>query len=172
MDRNVESGDDVSVGQPAWQRDGTLRFVSDRLGWWQPYVHAGVPDGGPTVALTAVEAEFHGPDWALGQSTISGLCAHKDGLAYSRRGNIRRRGLLVRGEGPVCPGGAVLLLQGLDDLVVPPAQTERLQSALLARGRHCTVRFFEGEGHGFRRAETLEACLEEELAFYRRELDV
>ena len=66
--------------------------------------------------------------------------------------------------------GAVLLLQGLDDRVVPPAQTERLQNALLARGRHCTVRFFEGEGHGFRRAETLEACLEEELAFYRREL--
>jgi dipeptidyl aminopeptidase/acylaminoacyl peptidase len=66
--------------------------------------------------------------------------------------------------------GAVLLLQGLDDRVVPPAQTDRLHGALLARGRHCTVRFFEGEGHGFRRAETLEACLEEELAFYQREL--
>jgi dipeptidyl aminopeptidase/acylaminoacyl peptidase len=66
--------------------------------------------------------------------------------------------------------GAVLLLQGLDDRVVPPAQTERLQGALLARSRPCTVRFFEGEGHGFRRAETLEACLNEELAFYRREL--
>jgi dipeptidyl aminopeptidase/acylaminoacyl peptidase len=32
------------------------------------------------------------------------------------------------------------------------------------------VRFFEGEGHGFRRAETVAACLEEELAFYQREL--
>jgi dipeptidyl aminopeptidase/acylaminoacyl peptidase len=67
--------------------------------------------------------------------------------------------------------GAVLLLQGLSDAVVPPAQTERLGAALLAEGRHCTVRYFEGEGHGFRRAETLEACLEEELAFYRREMD-
>jgi dipeptidyl aminopeptidase/acylaminoacyl peptidase len=66
--------------------------------------------------------------------------------------------------------GAVLLLQGLDDRVVPPAQTERLHDALLAHGRRCTVRFFDGEGHGFRRAETLEACLEEELAFYRSEL--
>jgi dipeptidyl aminopeptidase/acylaminoacyl peptidase len=66
--------------------------------------------------------------------------------------------------------GAVLLLQGLDDRVVPPAQAERLHSALLARGGRCTVRFFEGEGHGFRRAETIEACLEEELAFYGREL--
>ncbi len=68
--------------------------------------------------------------------------------------------------------GAVLLLQGLDDRVVPPAQTERLHDALLARGRPCTARFFEGEGHGFRRAETLEACLDEELAFYRRQLDL
>ena len=68
--------------------------------------------------------------------------------------------------------GAVLLLQGLDDPVVPPAQTERLRDALVAEGRHCTVRFFEGEGHGFRRAETLQACLEEELAFYQRELDL
>jgi dipeptidyl aminopeptidase/acylaminoacyl peptidase len=54
--------------------------------------------------------------------------------------------------------------------VVPPAQTERMRDALVAEGRHCTVRFFEGEGHGFRRAETLQACLEEELAFYQREL--
>ena len=37
----VEAGDDVSVGQPAWQRDGRLRFVSDRHGWWQPYCHSG-----------------------------------------------------------------------------------------------------------------------------------
>jgi dienelactone hydrolase len=446
---DVESGQDVSVGQPAWQRDGRLRFVSDRLGWWQPYIHAGVPDGGPAVALTTVEAEFHGPDWALGQSTmaelsdgrvvarmtsegrdtlvvigpadqahrsgsppapppgphppplplpqpcvaISGVCAHGDGIAYigtppdgpagvwtltlpepattpepaaplqpaatvqlrprpaftlaaddiaigrpfafegrtGRRvhglvyrptlagtsgppdtlpplvvlchpgptgsvgagfdivvqyftsrgfalaavdyagstgyGRAYRRSLwgqwgvldaqdcadaarflatdgqvdgtrmAVRGSssggltalnaladggtfaaaaswygvsdlcalaasthdfeahyldrlvGPLPEyratyearspvwradeiDGAVLLLQGLDDRVVPPAQTERLQGALLARGRPCTVRFFEGEGHGFRRAETLEACLSDELAFYRRELDL
>jgi dienelactone hydrolase len=443
---DVESGEDVSVGQPAWQRDGRLRFVSDRLGWWQPYVHADVPDGGPDVALTAVEAEFHGPDWALGQSTmaelpdgrvvarmtsegrdalvvvigpagevppagplpaprllpqpcvaISGLCAHGDGIAYigtppdgpagvwtltppepattveptappepaapletaaavrlrprpasplaagdiaigrpfafegrtgrrvhglvyrptlagtsgppdalpplvvlchpgptgsvgagfdivvqyftsrgfalaaldyagstgygrayrrslwgqwgvvdaqdcadaarflATEGQVDRTRMAVRGTssggltalnaladggtfaaaaswygvsdlcalaatthdfeahyldrlvGPLPEyratyearspvgradeiDGAVLLLQGLDDRVVPPAQTERLQGALLARSRPCTVRFFEGEGHGFRRAETLEACLNEELAFYRREL--
>jgi dienelactone hydrolase len=425
---SVESGDDVSVGQPAWQRDGSLRFISDRHGWWQPYVHSGVPDGGPAVALTAVEADFHGPDWALGQSTmaelgdgsivarktwegrdslvilgragqagqalrpvpqpcvaISGICAHNDGIAYigappdgpasvwtlapleptatlepaaavqlrprppspltpqdvavgqpfAFEGRTGRRvhGLVYRptlggtvgppdalpplvvmchpgptgsvgagfdvvvqfftsrgfalaavdyagstgygrdyrcslwgqwgvldtqdcadaarflaavgqvdggrmavrgnssggltalnaladggtfaaaatwyGVSDLCAlaasthdfeahyldrlvgplpaaketyearspvgragdiSGAVLLLQGLDDPVVPPAQTERLHSALLAHGRHCTVRYFEGEGHGFRRAETLEACLEEELAFYRREL--
>jgi dipeptidyl aminopeptidase/acylaminoacyl peptidase len=437
---SVECGDDVSVGQPAWQRDGSLRFISDRHGWWQPFVHAGVPDGEPAVALTAVEAEFHGPDWALGQSTmaeladgsvvarmtsegrdalvvigvagqalrplpqpcvaISGLCAHQNGIAYigappdepvsvwtiartlptestpsadpappvrrrprppspltapdvavgqpfsfdgrtgrrihglfyrpalagtvgpsdalpplvvachsgptgsvgagfdvvvqyftsrgfalaavdyagstgygrdyrcslwgqwgvldsqdcadaarflAAEGEVDGTRMAVRGTssggltalnaladggtratgatgatgamfaaaaswygvsdlcalaasthdfeahyldrlvGPLPEhqetyearspvgradeiNGAVLLLQGLDDRVVPPSQTERLRDALLARGRPCTVRFFEGEGHGFRRAETLEACLEEELAFYQREL--
>jgi dipeptidyl aminopeptidase/acylaminoacyl peptidase len=62
--------------------------------------------------------------------------------------------------------GAVLLLQGTDDAVVPPAQAERLRDALAAAGTACDLRFFEGEGHGFRRADTLTACLESELAFY------
>jgi dipeptidyl aminopeptidase/acylaminoacyl peptidase len=62
--------------------------------------------------------------------------------------------------------GAVLLLQGLDDPVVPPAQTEGLCDALLAHGRRCEVRLFEGEGHGFRRAETVRAALEAEMDFY------
>jgi dipeptidyl aminopeptidase/acylaminoacyl peptidase len=66
--------------------------------------------------------------------------------------------------------GAVLLLQGLEDPVVPLSQTEALRDALTARGRHCEVRVFRGEGHGFRRAETLQAALEEELDFYRRVL--
>ena len=37
----VAGGPAESVGQPAWARDGTLRFVSDRQGWWQPYAHPG-----------------------------------------------------------------------------------------------------------------------------------
>ena len=68
--------------------------------------------------------------------------------------------------------GAILLLQGMNDAVVPPSQAVQLQSALSAAGRQCEVRYFEGEGHGFRRAETLVACLETELAFYRATLDL
>jgi dienelactone hydrolase len=425
----VESGAEVSVGQPDWQHDGRLRFVSDRHGWWQPFTHAGRPDGPPGQAWTAAAAEFHGPDWALGQATmdelpdgtlvarmtaegrdalvlfrrpgeplvvvpqpcvaISSLCAHGDGVAYigappdgpatvwtlgpliasapasasapsptaiplrpyptpvlgprdvsvgeaftfTGRTGRQVHGLIYRpareevagppgaappliigchsgptgsvgagfdltvqffasrgfayaavdyagstgygrayrnslwghwgvvdaedcvdaarelaargwvdasrmasrgtssggltalnalraGEGigaavswygvtdllglaasthdfearyldrlvgplPECRAayearsparraaelwGSVLLLQGLDDRVVPPAQTEELRDALTAAGRHCEVRFFEGEGHGFRRFETLRACLEAELAFYLREL--
>lgn len=416
----VAGGPEESIGQPAWQADGTLRFVSDRRGWWQPYVHPGTrPATEPTAPepLTDAEAEFHGPDWVLGQSTIaalpdgtvvarrtsagrddvvrlrpgtppdvvaqpcvsiSALCAHAEGIAligstpdtpatvwvlgprhatrprparpapafaaalrpedlspgepftvtgrtgravhgtlyrprprpdrpgpgatapplvtwchsgptsacqpgldptlqffttrgfavacvdyagssgYGRayrcalwgrwgvadsedcldaarlladRGDVDPDRMAVRGGsaggmtalnalaagegfkactalyavtdllslaatthdfeahyndrliGPLpeahdlfverspvsrAPAmeGAVLLLQGTDDAVVPPAQAERMRDALAAVGTPCDLRFFEGEGHGFRRAETLTACLEAELAFY------
>ena len=421
----VAGGPEESIGQPGWQHDGTLRFVSDRRGWWQPYVHPGTPDpAARPEPLTDVAAEFHGPDWVLGQTTfaelpdgtvlacqtssgrdavvrlragsapelvpqpcvsIAGLCAHREGAAligstpdtptnvwvietagppqpvraapasspvlrtddvahgepftvtgrtgravhgtlyrppprhhepantntpsaappdvgppplvtwchggptsscqagldltlqffttrgfavacvdyagstgYGRayrcalwgawgvadaedcldaarhladRGDVDPGRMAVRGgsaggmtalnalaagEGfkactamyavtdllslaatthdfesryndrligplpeardlfversPVSRAagmtGAVLLLQGTDDAVVPPAQAERMRDALAVAGTPCDLRFFEGEGHGFRRADTLTACLEAELAFY------
>jgi dipeptidyl aminopeptidase/acylaminoacyl peptidase len=62
-----------------------------------------------------------------------------------------------------CP---ILLLQGLDDPVVPPAQSEVIVSELAARGiRHAYITF-EGESHGFRKAESIIASLEAELSFY------
>jgi dipeptidyl aminopeptidase/acylaminoacyl peptidase len=64
-----------------------------------------------------------------------------------------------------CP---VIFFQGLDDRVVPPSQTEGMVAALRARGLQCAYLAFEGEGHGFRRAETIERCLEAELYFYSR----
>ena len=419
----VAGGPEEAVGQPDWRGDGTLRFVSDRRGWWQPYVHVGWPDAdGEAQALTDEAAEFHGPDWVLGQRTmadiadgtlvarmtasgrdsllalasgegpgsvpdgvpldqpcvsISAICSHGDGLAligstpdapanvwvwepgatarplrpatgsglgpddvaagepfsltgrsgrtvhatlyrpalgdtegpadqkpplvtwchggptsscqagfdltlqfftsrgfavacvdyagssgYGRsyrcslwgqwgvadaedcldaalhlaaRGDIDAQRMAIRGGsaggmtalnalaagegfgacvswygvtdlmglvatthdfeahytdrliGPL-PGsealyverspvtragemaGSVLLLQGTEDAVVPPSQAERMRDALEATGTHCDLRFFEGEGHGFRRADTLTTCLEAELAFYLEEL--
>jgi dipeptidyl aminopeptidase/acylaminoacyl peptidase len=67
----VAGGPTESVGQPAWRPDGTLRFVSDRAGWWQPYVHAGCPDPAPPVPLTDQPAEFHSADWALSLATMA-----------------------------------------------------------------------------------------------------
>jgi dipeptidyl aminopeptidase/acylaminoacyl peptidase len=64
-----------------------------------------------------------------------------------------------------CP---VIVFQGLDDRVVPPNQAEQIVSALRARGLPVACLTFEGEGHGFRRAETVRRCLEAELAFYGR----
>jgi dipeptidyl aminopeptidase/acylaminoacyl peptidase len=62
-----------------------------------------------------------------------------------------------------CP---VLLLQGLDDPVVPPSQSQAIAADLAAHGiRHAYIAF-AGESHGFRKAETIIAALEAELAFY------
>ena len=60
----------------------------------------------------------------------------------------------------------VLLLQGEDDRVVPPSQAEVLLAALTANGVPHAFVLFPGEGHGFRRSETLVEALETELAFY------
>ena len=62
-----------------------------------------------------------------------------------------------------CP---VLLLQGLDDPIVPPAQSEAIAAGLAAYGIPHAYLAFAGESHGFRKAETVIACLEAELAFY------
>jgi dipeptidyl aminopeptidase/acylaminoacyl peptidase len=65
--------------------------------------------------------------------------------------------------GKTCP---ILLLQGLDDPVVPPEQAERIAGDLAAHGIRYGYITFEGESHGFRRAETVTAALEAELSFY------
>ena len=62
-----------------------------------------------------------------------------------------------------CP---VIFFQGLDDKVVPPAQAEAMVAALQARGIPVAYLPFEGEGHGFRRKETVQRALEAELSFY------
>jgi dienelactone hydrolase len=62
-----------------------------------------------------------------------------------------------------CP---VLLLQGLDDPIVPPAQSESIAADLAAHGIRYAYLAFAGESHGFRKAETIIASLEAEVSFY------
>jgi len=62
-----------------------------------------------------------------------------------------------------CP---ILLLQGLDDPVVPPSQSKAIAADLAAHHIPHAYLEFEGESHGFRKAETIIAALEAELAFY------
>jgi dipeptidyl aminopeptidase/acylaminoacyl peptidase len=61
-------------------------------------------------------------------------------------------------------------MQGSEDRVVPPAQSELIVEAIEKRGGDVKYVLFEGEGHGFRRAENLRKALDEELAFYERVL--
>jgi dipeptidyl aminopeptidase/acylaminoacyl peptidase len=60
----------------------------------------------------------------------------------------------------------ILLLQGLDDPVVPPAQSEAIAADLVAHGIRHAYLSFEGESHGFRKAETIMTAVEAELSFY------
>jgi dienelactone hydrolase len=62
-----------------------------------------------------------------------------------------------------CP---MIFFQGLDDKVVPPAQSESMVQALRSRGIPVAYLAFEGEGHGFRRQENIQRSLEAELLFH------
>ncbi|ANB09506.1 acyl-peptide hydrolase [Streptomyces ambofaciens] len=59
-----------------------------------------------------------------------------------------------------------LLLQGLDDVICPPVQCERFLARIAGRGVPHAYLAFEGEGHGFRRADTMVRALEAELSLY------
>ena len=60
----------------------------------------------------------------------------------------------------------VILFQGLEDAVVPPRQAEALVEALRQNGIPFSYVTFEGEQHGFRRADSIRQAVEAELAFY------
>jgi dipeptidyl aminopeptidase/acylaminoacyl peptidase len=60
----------------------------------------------------------------------------------------------------------IILLQGLEDRVVPPNQSEMMAAAARAKGLPVAYLAFEGEQHGFRKAETIVRSLEAELYFY------
>ena len=64
-----------------------------------------------------------------------------------------------------CP---VIFFQGLEDEVVPPNQAETMFEALKEKGLPVAYVPFEGEQHGFRRAENIRRALDGELYFYSR----
>ncbi|GGU23914.1 dipeptidyl-peptidase 5 [Streptomyces lavendofoliae] len=78
-------------------------------------------------------------------------------------GRYRERAPLAQVERITAP---FLLLQGLDDVICPPAQSERFLAAVAGRGIPHAYIAFEGEGHGFRRADTVVRALEAELSLY------
>jgi dipeptidyl aminopeptidase/acylaminoacyl peptidase len=79
-------------------------------------------------------------------------------------------GETIRARSPIhhldlldCPA---ILLQGLEDRVVPPNQAEMMAAALRAKGLPVALLVFPGEGHGFRMASTIKRALEAEMYFY------
>ncbi len=64
----------------------------------------------------------------------------------------------------------LVVFQGLEDEVVPPSQSEMIVDAVRAKGVPVAYVAFEGEQHGFRRAESIRAALDGELSFYAQVL--
>jgi dipeptidyl aminopeptidase/acylaminoacyl peptidase len=60
----------------------------------------------------------------------------------------------------------MIFFQGLDDKVVPPPQSEVMVDALRRAGVPVAYMTLEGEGHGFRKADSIVRTLEAELYFY------
>ena len=64
-----------------------------------------------------------------------------------------------------CP---VIFFQGTEDRIVPPNQARMIFDALRSRRLPTALVEFEGEQHGFRRAENIKRALDAELYFYSR----
>lgn len=64
-----------------------------------------------------------------------------------------------------CP---IILFQGLEDKVVPPDQARKIYKALKEKGLPVALVEYEGEQHGFRKAENIKFTLEQQMVFFSR----
>lgn len=103
---------------------------------------------------------------ALAQDTHKFESRYMDGLL----GPYPEAAEVYRARSPIhfvdrisCP---MILLQGSEDEVVPPAQAEMMVEAMEAKGLPYAYVLFEGEQHGFRKAENIVRATEAELSFF------
>ena len=136
-------------------------------------IKGGSAGGFTTLAALAFTDTFHAGISLFGVGDIRALAehTHKFESRYMDRlvGSLPEAATLYRERSPVyafdrisCP---VLVLQGLDDRVVPPEQAEQIVAALAENGIPYTYLAFEGEGHGFRGAPAIRRSLEAQLSF-------
>lgn len=141
-------------------------------------IRGGSAGGYTTLAAHAFHDTFAAGASYFGVSDVEALArdTHKFESRYldqmigpypERRDLYRERSPIHHLDGFDAP---LLLLQGLDDRVVPPNQAQMIFDALKSRGIPTAYLAFEGEGHGFRKAENQVRSLEAELYFYSRVL--
>ncbi len=105
---------------------------------------------------------------ALAKDTHKFEARYLDGLigAYPERQDLyKMRSPIHFTDKLSCP---VIFFQGSEDKVVPPNQAEMMVEALKSKGLPVAYILYEGEQHGFRRAENIKRTLEAELYFYSR----
>lgn len=137
--------------------------------------------GGFTVLTALIESDMFAAGTSLyGVADLTALAAdtHKfesrylDGMIGpypERRDLYEERSPINRTEGLSSP---LLVLQGTEDEIVPPSQSEAIVAALAAKGVPHAYVAFEGEQHGFRIGENIIRSLEVELWFYGRVLGI
>ena len=105
---------------------------------------------------------------ALARDTHKFESRYLDGLIGpypEAEATYRERSALFHAAQISCP---IILFQGLEDRVVPPAQAESMIEELDERRIPFAYLPFAGEQHGFRRAENIARSLDAELYFYSR----
>jgi dipeptidyl aminopeptidase/acylaminoacyl peptidase len=139
-------------------------------------IRGGSAGGYTTLCALAFRDRFAAGASHFGVSDLAAMArdTHKfesrylDGLIgpYPEREDLyRERSPLAHADRIRCP---VIFLQGLDDKVVPPDQSELMVRALRGGGVPVAYVAFEGEQHGFRQASSIRRSLEAELYFYGR----
>jgi dipeptidyl aminopeptidase/acylaminoacyl peptidase len=66
----------------------------------------------------------------------------------------------------------IIIFQGSEDAIVPPSQSEMMFESLKNRNIPTAYLLYEGEGHGFRKAENIIRSLEAQLYFYAKVLNI
>ncbi len=139
-------------------------------------ITGGSAGGYTTLCALAFTDTFAAGASHFGVSDVKELAkeTHKFESRYLERliGPYPERADLYRERSPIhyaeklsCP---VIFFQGLEDEVVPKEQAETMFAALREKGLPVTYVPFEGEQHGFRRAENIRRALDGELYFYSR----
>ncbi|MEB3338640.1 MAG: S9 family peptidase [Leptolyngbyaceae bacterium] len=103
---------------------------------------------------------------ALAKDTHKFEARYLDGLIGpypERRDLYQERSPIYFSDRLSCP---TIFFQGLEDEIVPPNQAEMMVEALKTKGIPVAYVAFEGEQHGFRRAENIKRTLDGELYFY------
>jgi len=155
-----------------------VRYLAERgeVDATRAAITGGSAGGYTTLAALAFRDAFKAGASHFGVSDLEALAreTHKfesrylDGLVGpypEEREKYLERSPIHHADDLSCP---VIFFQGLDDKVVPPDQAERMVRALRDKGIPVAYVAFEGEGHGFRRAENIKRSLDGQLYFFSR----
>ncbi|HEY6058676.1 MAG TPA: S9 family peptidase, partial [Candidatus Limnocylindrales bacterium] len=151
------------------------RFLADRglVDRERVAIRGGSAGGYTTLCAITFRNEFRAgvSYFGIGDLETFARITHKFESRYLDRlvGPYPERADLYRERSPLnftdrvsCPA---LILQGLDDRIVPVAQAEQIVAALRANGLPYAYIAFPGEDHGFRQASSIVGSFEAELSF-------